>query len=226
MECTTRVRRTGAGWRLAAVCALLTSALTACGCAAHRTQLTDAVVADEALARQALEALAGHPLPAERAAQLAIERQGEAFVALGYFSATPPERFHAEIVTPIGVTLIEIRRDGDGAEVISGSGPLQRMLTMGRFSRLLGLWLIGDCAAGQVLHGANGVVVDCPATGPDEGATWRLWIDPATGARGRGELLQGGRRVADFTCDAGGTCVLQDLVYRYAVRVLPLADGG
>ncbi len=203
---------------------LATVGLVLPGCVARQSQLLQATPADEDTAQRALATMAGFPPPGERSHQVVIEQQGSASVALGYFRTDLPASFQVELVTPFGVTLIEIQRDVEGAQVLSGSGPLRRLLTLGKFPRLLGLWLLGDCTSGEVWTGATGVAVDCPANGPDTGLTWRIWIDEETGERPRGELLRGKRLLADYTCDADGRCVLQDLQYGYALRLVPMAS--
>jgi len=49
-------------------------------------------------------------------------------------------------------------------------------------------------------------------------------LDPETGARVRGELLRGRRLLGDYTCDLNGKCVLQDLQFGYALRMVPMAS--
>jgi len=204
---------------------LLLLGWVAAGCVTTRSQLREPVAADEVTRLAALERMQAAPLPTERAAQVAVEWNKQVFVAMGYFGVTPPDAFHAELATPFGVTLIDVARDADGAEVRSGVGPLRRALEMGEFHQLLGLWLLGDCDEGPVWIGTNGLAVDCPASGPDEGLTWRVWVEDgeAGPVRVRGELLKRQRLLADYTCDASGRCVLQDLVHRYALRVVPAA---
>ena len=191
------------------------------GCSTHRSQLIDPHPASAEAAARAREVLAAHPLPAERQAQVAIEARGRTFVTVAYFAVGGPASYTAELTAPFGVTLIEVRRDEHDAVIISEAGPLKQAMTIGRFPRLLSLWLLGDCAGGEVWEAANAVAVDCPANGPDQGLTWRLWVDPDEGTRPRGELLRGQRLLADFICDAGGYCVLQDPVHDYALRVVP-----
>ena len=197
----------------------------AVGCAGPRSQLREPRLADEALAAVALERLAAAPLPEQRSGQVAVEWNKQVFVAMGYFGATPPDTYHAELATPFGVTLIDLARDGAGAEVRSGVGSLRRALEMGRFDRLLGLWLLGDCERGPVWVGTNGLAVDCAANGLDQGLTLRIWVEDGDAGplRVRGELLKKQRLLADYTCDVAGRCVLQDHVHRYALRVVPAA---
>ena len=194
------------------------------GCSARQSQLVHAVPADEETAQRVRDVVAEFPPALERSRQVVIEQRGEASVALGYFRTDPPASFQAELVTPFGVTLIEIQRSTESADVLSGSGTLQRLLTLGKFPRLLGLWLLGDCPAGEVLSSSAGVAMDCPANGPDTGLTWRIWIDTETGARVRGDLLRGRRLLGDYTCDLNGKCVLQDLQFGYALRMVPMAS--
>jgi hypothetical protein len=213
-RCASHLRRT-----LPAALPLLLGALV--GCTALRSQLVDPQPAPPDVADRARAALAASPLPAERQAQIAIEARGEVFIAVGYFGVDLPGAFTAELTAPFGVTLIEIHRDADGAEVVSAAPELQSALTLGQFPRLLGLWLLGDCPQGEVWQGANGVAIDCAANGPDDGLTWRIWVDVADGTRTRGELLRGTRLLMDYVCDSSGRCVLQDPVHGYALRVVP-----
>lgn len=206
-------------WPAAVALALALVALP--GCTGLRSQLRDVQPADAALTERVRDVLAAHPLPAERQAQIAIEARGRVQVAVGYFGVNPPDAFTAELTAPFGVTLVEVRRSADGAEVTSEAAPLRRALDLGRFARLLSLWLLGDCASGAVWQGSNGVAIDCPANGPDEGLTWRIWLDLEQGTRTRGELLRGQALLADYVCDAGGRCVLQDPVHGYALRLVP-----
>ena len=203
-----------------------------CGCAAHRSQLGDPVVADDDLARRARAALAAAPLPAERRMQIAMEWGDNVFVALGFFAATPPDAYHTELATPFGVTLFEVDRETDGVEVSAGAPQLRRMIRRGQLPRTLGLWLLGSCTGGEVLRGSNGVAVDCPATGPDQGMVWRVWlaeemldgdaVEPGgawSDPRIRGELLEGDKLQADFICQPDGDCLLQDPVHGYVLRM-------
>jgi hypothetical protein len=104
------------------------------------------------------------------------------------------------------------------------------MVGLGELPRTLALWLLGTCDDGPVLRGLNGVAIDCPANGPDEGLVWRIWLDPdglqpaPTAApadpRVRGELLRGKKLLADFICQPGGDCLLQDPVHGYVLRMV------
>lgn len=204
------------------------------GCTPLRSQLRDAEPAADDVAARALAALVDHPLPVERRAQIALEWNKQVFVALGFFGSQPPDSYRAELTTPFGVTLIEVVRDGETAQVTSGADRLQALLRMGELPRALALWLLGTCDEGPVVDGFNGVAVDCPATGPDEGLTWRIWLAPElldappegtapsspTDPRVRGELLKGNRRLADFTCQPDGDCLLQDPVHGYVLRIV------
>jgi len=212
---------------------VLLSCAAAAGCTPLRSQLRDAEPATADVAARALAALAEHPLPTERRAQLALEWNRQVFVALGFFGTEPPDTYRAELTTPFGVTLLEVVRDGETADVLSGAQQLQTLLRMGELPRTLGLWLLGTCDEGVALEGFNGVVVDCPANGPDDGLTWRIWLDPgllegeseARDALGhdprvRGELLDRTKLLADFTCQPDGDCLLQDPVHGYVLRIV------
>ncbi len=208
--------------------------LLAGGCVTHRSQLRDPVPATDELAGLARHALASQPLPSNRRAQIALEFQDQVFVALGFFAVEGPASYHTELATPFGVTLLEVLRDGEGAHAVSGAEPLQRLVRMGKLPRVLALWLLGSCEEGEVLDGSNAVAVDCPANGPDEGLTWRVWLDrdvlneqgddsgdaSAFEPRVRGELLQGKKLLADFICQPDGDCLLQDPVHGYVLRMV------
>lgn len=217
----------------AALCALL-AGMSLTGCTPLRSLLRDAEPASDEVAARARSVLVDHPLASDRRAQIALEWNNHVFVALGFFVSQPPESFHAELTSPFGVTMLEVVRDRESAQVLSGADQLQTLLRMGELPRALGLWLLGTCDEGPVWDGFNGVAVDCPATGPDEGLTWRVWLAPELleappeGAapsspvdpRIRGELLKGTRRLADFTCQPDGDCLLQDPVHGYVLRIV------
>jgi hypothetical protein len=209
---------------------ILLTLATGPGCVGFRSQLKDPVPADEATAALATAALGARPLPAERRAQIAMQWGDKVFVALGYFAVQPPDGYLAELATPFGVTLLDVGRSAEETTIESGASGLKRMVGLGELPRTLALWLLGTCDDGPVLQGLNGVAVDCPANGPDAGLVWRVWLDPdglqaATDAapadpRVRGELLRGKKLLADFICQPGGDCLLQDPVHGYVLRMV------
>jgi len=190
----------------------------------------DPAPAGDETAARALALLGSRPLAAERRMQIAMEWRETVFVALGFFAVEPPDAYHAELATPFGVTLLEVERGAGEPTVESGARGLSRMVGLGELPRALALWLLGSCDDGPVLEGLNAVAVDCPANGPDDGLTWRIWLDPAAVAadpadappdpRVRGELMRGKKLLADFICGPDGDCLLQDPVHGYVLRMV------
>jgi len=189
------------------------------GCRHHRSQLLDPVLADDTLARETLAALEETPLQTPRKSRITLESRGQVWVYTAEFGIEPPDQFTARLASTLGGVALVASWDSGGEQLDgepSGIGGKAAGLPA-----VLGLWLLGDCAEGAVLEGANGLAVDCGARGPDPTLTWRIWFDAERTLRLRGELLDGDHLVADYTCDPAGRCVLQDLLRGVAVRIIP-----
>ena len=199
---------------------LLVVLILGTGCTSLRSQLRDPRPAEPDQVRRAIAVMSERPLPDRRRAEIIVEWDGGAMGARGSFSVDAPDSFAAELIGAFGEAMLTVRRDATAGEVIAADRLVQRKLR--HLHEILALWLLGACTDGPVWDGVNGLAIDCAATGPDEGAVWRIWVDSAQGIRVRGELLRDESLTADFICDVEGRCVLQDLERGIALRVSPV----
>ena len=146
-----------------------------------------------------------------------MEWEGPVVAVHASFDVQPPDGIHAELADPFGRQVLSVHRDEHAYEVVAASSRVR--WSFDGVGQLLALWMLGGCAEGTVLQGFNAVAVDCVATGPDDGLTWRLWVDLERGTRTRGELLRGDRLLGDYTCDPSGRCILQNPQRGYALRI-------
>ncbi len=190
------------------------------GCTHLRSQLLDPTIADETVTRETLAALGEVPLPAPATSRVTLESRVGVWIYAAEFDVSPPMAFTVEMASTLGSVGLVVARGEDGVELHGVPAEIR-----GKAEGLpaaLGLWLLGNCTTGTVLEAANGLAVDCPANGPDQGLTWRIWFDARRALRLRGELLDGEDLIADYICDDSGRCVVQDLVRGLAVRISPL----
>lgn len=186
----------------------------------QRSQLLDPSIADDTLTRETLAALGDTPLRRPAASRVTLEFRDQIWIYAAEFWIEPPAGYLAEMASTLGSVALVASWDDQG-EHLDGE-PAEIRPRLQGLPGVLGLWLLGDCAAGVVHDGVNGLAVDCPAGGPDAALTWRIWFDAQQGLRQRGELLDGDGMIADYTCDPAGRCVLQDLLRGVALRVTPL----
>lgn len=189
----------------------------AIGCTALHSQLLEPRPAEPDVTRLALEAVSSALPSGQRSAVATLDWDRPAVAAHASFDVQPPDGLRAELTDPFGSPVLSVLRDASTYEVVVANPQVRKILD--GVEQLLALWLLGACDAGPVWQGFNAVAVDCAATGPDEGWTWRIWVDLERGTRTRGELLRGDRLVADYTCDASGRCILQNPTGGYALRI-------